>query len=89
MKINENYQIHSIAGEHIVIANNKEQADFTRIFSLNSTALWLWEELYGKEFTEQEAVDLLLHKYYVDINTAASDIKKWIKLLKEHNILEL
>ncbi len=43
-----------MAGEHVVIMQGRYGADMTRIISLNESALYLWNELQGKEFDTEE-----------------------------------
>ena len=58
--------------------------NYSSLISLNETAAYLFKELQGKEFTEQDAVKLLLDQYEVDEETAAKDVKalvaKWAEI---------
>ena len=44
-----------MAGEHVVIMQGRYGADMTRIISLNESALYLWNELQGKEFDTEKS----------------------------------
>lgn len=92
MRIKNEYRIRSFAGENLVIARGKKRAAI-RILSLNSNAVWLWEQLAGVEFTEEDVICLLLFRFDLDIEidmpTIISDVRRWIDILLRHNILEL
>lgn len=88
MKIKSEYQISTIDGQSIVIARGKKQAALIRILSLNSNAVWVWEQLIGIEFTEEDVICLLLCRFDIDLPTAVSDVRKWIEILKRHQIIE-
>lgn len=88
MKLKNKHQIRSIAGEQIVIASGDGQTNLTRILSLNPTAVWLWKQLSGKEFTEEDAMNLLLDRFNVDPTTTIIDARGWSDSLKQHDIIE-
>lgn len=92
MRIKSEYQVRSIAGESLVIAWGKKRTA-TRILSLNPNAVWLWEQLAGVDFTEEDVICLLLFRFDMDIeidpSTIISDVRRWIDVLLRHNILEL
>lgn len=88
MKLNDKYQIRSIAGEEIVIASGDSQTDLTRILSLNPTAVWLWKQLSGKDFTEEDVANLLLNRFNIDQTVAVVDARGWIDVLKQYYIIE-
>jgi len=45
MKIKEQYKVREMAGEHVVIMQGQAGGEMTRIVSLNSTSLYLWQSL--------------------------------------------
>ena len=88
MLINNNYKLRHISGEHLVIMKGKEGTDMTRVISLSSSAAWLWEQLEGKEFSENDAIELIMQEYDIDKDRATLDVKKWIDSLRQNNIAE-
>lgn len=88
MKIKSKYQICFIAGENVVIACGQKQTCLTRILSLNSNAVWLWQQLEGTDFSEDDVICLLLCRFDIDPSTAISDVRRWIDVLLRHHILE-
>ena len=60
MKIKEQYKVREMAGEHVIIMQGKHGSDLTKIISLNQSALYLWNELQGKEFDTEAVADMLV-----------------------------
>lgn len=89
MKIKKECQIRQVAGESIFIMQREQQADLTRILIFTPSSVWLWEQLKATDFTEAEAIDLLLSKYEVDKDTAATDVRSWVESLRQYNLLEV
>ena len=87
MKINPNYKVRNVAGENIVLLQGKMGGDMTRVVAFNETALLLWTELFGKEFTTEDAAHVLTEHYDVDETTAAVDAERWIQDLREGKLL--
>lgn len=89
MKIREEYKIREMAGEHVIVMPGcGGAADMTRIVSLNPSSMYLWEALRGREFTAEDAADLLTERYEVDVETALQDAGQWIARLAECGIVE-
>lgn len=88
MKIKENYKVREVAGENLVIGQGASHSDMTKIISLNRTAVFLWEQLSGKEFTLEEAASLLVGKFGIDTAQALSDVKAWTDQMKGEGVME-
>ena len=88
MKIKENFKVRKIAGENLIVSQGSTHADLTKIISLNQTALYLWENLEGKDFTKEDAAKLLSEKYGVDEATALADASRWIDKMVKEGVIE-
>lgn len=88
MKIKEGYKIRQIAGENVVVMQGSLGADMTRIISLNDSGAWLWQELSGKDFSVEDAAELLCCRYDVEPATALEDARKWTDTLKGCKAIE-
>ena len=51
MKKKVGFKLRSICGEQVIVAEGKENIDFSKIISMNETSAYLWEAVEGKEFT--------------------------------------
>ncbi len=88
MKIKEQYKVREMAGEHVIIMQGKHGSDLTKIISLNESALYLWNELQGKEFNSEVVADMIVERYGIEKSVAAADAERWIEKLRECNIAE-
>lgn len=88
MKIKEQYKVREMAGEHVIIMQGKHGSDLTKIISLNESALYLWNELQGKEFDTEAVANLILDRYGIEKSIATADAERWIEKLRECNIAE-
>ncbi len=88
MKIKEGFTLRTICGEHVVIGEGLAQVNFNKMLSLNGSAAYLWEQLKGKEFTEEDAVRLLTDKYDVTPERALEDVKKLLEEWKNQGVME-
>lgn len=88
MRINPEYKVREIAGENVVILQGEYGADMTRIITLNESALLLWNSLLGREFTVEDAADVLIKSYDVEAATALRDAQLWIDKLSECKLLD-
>ena len=88
MKIKDGFTLRTICGEHIVIGEGLAQVNFTTRLSLNASAAYLWEQLKGKEFTEEDVVKLLTDKYDVTPERALEDVKKLLEEWKKQDVVE-
>ena len=87
MKINKNFKVRKIAGENLIINQGATHSDLTKIISLNATALYLWNELADKDFTLDDAADLLVAKFGIDLDTAKKDAGKWIDTMVAEGVI--
>lgn len=87
MNINSNYKLRNIAGETIVVKQGVADIDLTCIISLNTSARLLWEKLSEKEFTLEEAAQILADTYGIGQEQAVKDATIWVNALKECGVI--
>lgn len=87
MKINPNYKVRKVAGENIILLQGKTNGDMTRVVAFNDSALLMWNELQGKDFTTDDAAAVLMDNYEVEQAVAAADAAKWVETLQENGLL--
>lgn len=87
MRIKENYKVREIAGENLIVEQGKSQSDMTKVISLNNTALLLWKELQGREFSLEDAAKILMNHYDIPQDLAQVDAQKWVDALSGCGII--
>lgn len=88
MRIKGTYKVREIAGENLIVEQGKSQDDMTKVISLNDSALFLWKELQGSEFSLEEAAQVLMNQYGIPKEKALVDVQKWAERLSDCGIIE-
>ena len=88
MKLKTNITVRQIGDEHILIANNANQLDYTQIISLNNSAAYLLKETAYAEISATGWANLLVDKYSIPYQQALADAEKLIEKLQEAGVLE-
>ncbi|MCI5818081.1 MAG: PqqD family protein, partial [Prevotella sp.] len=89
MRAKKGFKLRNICGENIIVAEGKENIDFTNIISMNETSAFLWEQIEQKDnFDAETLTELLLDNYDVDKETALNDASELIKQWLEAEIIE-
>ena len=84
MKAKKGFNLRNVCGEQIIVAEGKENIDFSNIISMNESSAYLWMIVQQREsFTVEDMADLLLEEYEVERETALTDCKtlanQWIE----------
>ena len=85
-KIRPGYVSREIAGDFLAIPVAPE-LDSSSIVILNPVSGLLWEKLQG-DCTLPQLVKAVTEEFAIDEATAESDIKEFLQMLKESNMLE-
>ena len=88
MKIRQQYKVRNIAGENVVILQGRYGAELTRIITLNESALLLWNEVAGRNFSVADLVAILQKNYDVNAAIAQRDSELWVAKMKECDLIE-
>lgn len=88
MRIKKGFVLRNVCGEDIVVAEGKENIDFTKLISLNESAAYLWKNVEGKDFDSNTLCQLLMQEYDVDAETASNDAKAIAAQWKKAGITE-
>ena len=59
MKAKPGFNLRNVCGEQIIVAEGKENIDFSNIISMNESSAYLWEKIHDKEFTNDDLANLL------------------------------
>ncbi len=89
MRTKKGFRVNDICGAHVIVAEGKENIDFSDVINMNDSAFLLWNNVEGKEFTVDDLADILVSNYEIDENTplprdvALNDAReladKWLK----------
>jgi hypothetical protein len=77
-----------IADEAILVPVRSNVGDLDSIFTLNETAITIWELLDGNS-TLDNIIERLCRDYEVDVTTAAADTREIVTRLTEAGLLEV
>lgn len=88
MKVRNNYNTRKIAGVTVLVPSSVAGKINVNTASLNATGLWLLKSLEGKDFTIEEAVDLMCGEYGIDRDTALGDVNALLGALRQCGFLD-
>ena len=84
MKAKKGFNLREVCGEQIIVAEGKENIDFSNIISMNESAAYLWRNVQQMESFGVEDLSRLLTDQYevteeVALNDAQELIRKWME----------
>lgn len=88
MKLRSDLVLRTIGSDHLIVDPSQDRIDLSTVYTLNSTAAWLWEELKGREFDHTTIVELLCDNYEVDQEQAQSDAEVLLADFERQGLLE-
>lgn len=88
MKAKNGFNLRTVCGENILVAEGEENIDFSNIISMNESSAYLWNSIQGKDFEVKDLVDLLIEMYEVDEETATRDARLLVDQWKQAEIIE-
>lgn len=88
MRTKEGFNLRNVCGEQIIVAEGRENIDFSKIISMNESSAYLWAAIQGKDFSVDDLVKLLTDEYEVDEATAHNDAKNIAKQWIDAGIAE-
>lgn len=88
MKKKKGFNLRNICGEHVIVAEGKENIDFSKIISMNESAAYLWKAVKDTDFDVETLARLLTEEYDVDLPTATADATTMAAQWLEAEIVE-
>lgn len=85
MKAKKRFTLRNVCGEYIIVAEGKENIDFSNIISLNESSAYLWKKIQNMDsFSIEDLAKFLMEEYDVDMETAIADSKslaeQWVAI---------
>lgn len=87
MKINEKMKVRTVAGENIVVMPDGGDTDMTKVVALNASALLLYNALQGRDFSLEEAAEVLADEYHIAGTQALADAKAWLGDMQRNGLI--
>ena len=88
MKAKNGFNLRTVCGENILVAEGEENIDFSNIISMNESSAYLWNSIQGKDFEVKDLVVLLIEMFEVDEETATRDARLLVDQWKQAEIIE-
>lgn len=90
MKAKKGFNLREVCGEQIIVAEGKENIDFSNIISMNESSAYLWKKVQQMEsFTADDLAQLLTEQYEVEYEVAQNDATTLADQWVEAGIVEL
>lgn len=87
MRILDGLVLRPLGREFIVTGDGLSRIDFSKVVSMNATAAYLWEQLQGRDFSEEEMTTLLTARYDVSEEIARADVAKLLESWRKAGVL--
>ena len=87
MRILDGLVLRPLGREFIVTGDGLSRIDFSKVVSMNATAAYLWGQLQGRDFSEEEMTTLLTARYDVSEEIARADVAKLLESWRKAGVL--
>lgn len=88
MKLKPGFSLQDVCGEKVLVAQGKENIDFTKLITLNETAAFLYQTAKRLgNFTIDDLVKAICQEYEVSATQAEHDIKELLRQWKQTGLL--
>ena len=88
MKIKKDYVLKKIGYELIIVPINNEAIRFNGIITVNKTGAFLFNILQESDISFEELIEKVMDHYDVDEGRARNDALAFIKICKDHSLLD-
>ena len=87
MRIDSKVKIHTVAGEKVVFLPAQGATDMNRVVAFNGSAMLLYDALRGRNFSLEEAAEVLADRYHIAGTQALSDAEAWLDDMRRHGLV--
>lgn len=88
MKKKSGFVLRQVCGENIIVAEGKENIDFSSIIAMNESSAYLWNKIGADTFTPETMATMLTEEYEIDNATALADATTLANQWMEAGIIE-
>lgn len=83
MKLTDDYCLHKVCGQNILVPTTENELDFTNMLVLNETGATLWKSMSQGSFSVAGLVNVLTECYSgVDSQKAKADVEEFVEELR-------
>ncbi|WP_040412432.1 PqqD family protein [Desulfosporosinus sp. OT] len=86
MKIRDGFMLREIAGQWVVVPLGEKVVEFNGIMTLSQSGALLWQVL-EKNASEEDLVEVILKEYTIDKETAETDVREFVSIIREKNLI--
>lgn len=86
MKYNNNYVLKELAGDTILVYQNENEVNFSKIITLNDVSVVILKSLQ-EGLSQDKIIERILSEYEIDKETVANDVEEFIKKLLELGVV--
>ena len=79
--------LRKIGKQYLIVDTEHARVNFSRVFTLNETAAWLWEKIGDRPFTPEQLTEWLCQSYEVETETARRDVEQLLDEWKKGGLL--
>ncbi|MGB7526500.1 PqqD family protein [Sphingobacterium cellulitidis] len=87
MRLRSDLILRKIGDEYLIVDPGKEMIDLSKVYSLNRTAAYLWDEMKGRDFSEDDVATFLVERYGLSPRQAYMDGSKLIYQFKSEKLI--
>ena len=87
MRLRGDLTLRKIGNEYMIVEPGKDMVDLSKVYSLNKTAAFLWNELQGRDFSEDDVAEILIEEYGLTPRTAYMDGTKMLQHFMAENLI--
>lgn len=88
MKKKSGFVLRQVCGENVIVAEGKENIDFSSIIAMNESSAYLWNKIREDNFTPETMATMLTEEYEIDNATALADATTLANQWMEAGIIE-
>lgn len=89
MKLRKGLKLREVAGQFVIVPTGAAVREVTDIVYISSSAAYLWNYMEQHEFQQDDLVDQIMNHFTgVTREQAGADVKAFLEVLREHNVLD-
>lgn len=88
MRLKKDLTLRRIGSKYMIVDAGDEQVDISSVYTLNKTAAWIWTQVQGMDFEQEELAEKLVAHYEVSLEVALADVRALLETWRKYGLLE-